>query len=122
MNIKSKMTKKTLDYLDKIIGDKLTFGNMLANIRECDGISQADFAKTLGVSRQYLCDVEHDRKIVSPKKAYEYAKKLGYCSETFIMLALQAELDSAGLPFDVEFAVKPKKRLAKLHNQLVAVR
>lgn len=109
----NKMSQETLNLIDEIIGEKLTFGNMLASIRQCEKITQADFSKILGISRQYLCNIEHDRKIVSPKKAYEYAKKLGYPSEVFIMLAIQAELDGAKLPFDIEFAVKFRKPYSK---------
>ena len=69
-------TKETLVLLDKLINEKVTFGSMIANIRECEEMSQTAFAKILGVSRHYLCDVEHDRKNVSAVMAYEYAKKL----------------------------------------------
>jgi transcriptional regulator with XRE-family HTH domain len=65
-------------------------------------------AKKLGISRQYLCDIEHGRRMVSPKKAFEYAKQLGYPAESFVLLAMQAELDTALLPFDVEISIKPK--------------
>ena len=33
----------------------------------CDKISQSEFARTLGVSRSHLCDVEKGRKVVSPE-------------------------------------------------------
>lgn len=93
----TKSTKETLALLDELIGEKLTFGNMLANIRECEEMSQTDFAKILGVSRHYLCDVEHDRKNVSAATAYEYAKKLGYSTKQFVRLALQGQIDRAGI-------------------------
>ena len=50
----TKTTKATINFLDKIINEKLTFGSMIANIRECDGLTQVEFAKKLGISRQYL--------------------------------------------------------------------
>lgn len=113
MHIKSKVTQTTLDKLDKIIGERLTFGNMICTIRECDDMTQAAFAKILGVSRQYLCDVEHDRKIVSAKTAYEYAEKLGYDAEQFVRLAIQSSLDNAGLEFDIEVQARRHKRTRK---------
>lgn len=93
----TKSTKDTLALLDEIIDEKLTFGNMLANIRECEEMSQSDFAKILGVSRHYLCDIEHDRKNVSATTAYAYAKKLGYSPKQFVRLALQGQIDRAGI-------------------------
>ena len=59
-------------------------------------------AKKLNISKQHLCDIERGRKPVSPKLAAEYALKLGYSEKQFIRLALQDELDRAGLLFSVE--------------------
>ena len=42
----------------------------------------------------YLSDIEHGRKLVSAKKAYEYAEILGYPFEEFLRLALQDEANS----------------------------
>jgi transcriptional regulator with XRE-family HTH domain len=63
----------------------------------CDELSQADYAKKLRVSRQYLCGLEHGRKNVSPKKAKEFAKKLGYSQEQFIAFAIQDALKLVGI-------------------------
>jgi transcriptional regulator with XRE-family HTH domain len=65
-------------------------------------MSQKDFAKKLKISAQYLCDVEKGRRVVSAKMAAEFAKKLGRHTQKFIKLALQDELTSAGLRFEVE--------------------
>jgi DNA-binding transcriptional regulator YiaG len=42
-------------------GSSLTLGGLILAIRRSDEISQLDFAYKLGVSKQYLCDLEHDR-------------------------------------------------------------
>lgn len=93
---------KSLAFLEKLTGKKMTLGNLLCSIRECDEMNQTDFAKKLKVSRQYLCDVERGRRIVSTKAAAEFAKKLGYSPMQFIRLAIQDELNKNGFHFDVE--------------------
>lgn len=98
----TKTTEKSLALLESISGKKLTLGNVLWSIRECEEETQAAFAKRLGLSRQYLCDLEHNRRGLSLKKAVKLAKKLGYSEEQFIRLALQDEVNREGLHFDVE--------------------
>jgi transcriptional regulator with XRE-family HTH domain len=102
MSIKSKMTKKTLKDMEKITGTKLTLGKLIWAIRQSDEISQVDFARKLKITRQHLCDIEHDRKSVSPRLAAKYAEILGYPKEQFIRLALQDLVNREGLNVDVE--------------------
>lgn len=97
MSIKSKMTQKALKDIENITGVKLTLGKLLWAIRNADDESQVDFAKKLDISKQQLCDIEHDRKIVSPKLAAQYAKILGYSKEEFIRLSLQDMINRDGL-------------------------
>lgn len=106
MIIKDRITLQTLKKIEKITGGELTLGKMLWSIRKCDEISQTDFAKKLGISTQHLCDLEHDRKSISPKLAARYAKILGYSKEQFIQLALQNSVDREGLEVQVEVAPK----------------
>ena len=105
MSIKSKITKKTLNDIEKITGIQLTFGKLLWSIREADDISQVEFSDRLKISRQHLCDIEHGRKSVSPKLAARYAGILGYSREQFIRLALQDLVDREGLNVQVEITV-----------------
>lgn len=105
----SKATEETLKTLEKISGRKLTIGSMLWSIRECDEISQTAFAKMLGISRQYLCDVEHDRKSISAKMAAQFADILGYSKSQFVRLAFQAELDRYSLQLQVEIYEDPRR-------------
>lgn len=102
MPINSKITKNTLKELEKITGGPLTLGKLIYSIRMSEEMTQVAFAKQLNISKQHLCDIEHGRKPVSPKLAAEYALKLGYSEKQFIRLALQDELDRAGLLFAVE--------------------
>jgi transcriptional regulator with XRE-family HTH domain len=110
MNIKSKVTEKTLKEIQKITGTKLTLGKLIWAIRQSDGDSQVVFAKKLKMKKQHLCDIEHERKSVSPSLAAEYAKRLGYSEEQFIRLALQDLVDREGLKVEVEIFSKRKPR------------
>ena len=96
------MSDKSIAFLQNLTGKKMTLGNLLWSIRECDEMSQVKFAKLLKVSRQYLCDVERGRRIVSTKTAADFANKLGYSPMQFIRLAIQDELNKNGFHFDVE--------------------
>lgn len=90
-----------LEFLESIDGP-VTLGGMIWSLRVCDEISQAAFAKTLGVSRSHLCDVEKGRKVVSPERAAAWAKILGFPPTVFVKLALQEQLDRAGVKMSVE--------------------
>jgi transcriptional regulator with XRE-family HTH domain len=96
------MSDRTLAFLEGITKRKLTISNLLLAIREGEEMTQKDFAKLLGVSAQYLCDVEHGRKIVTAKSAAIFAKKLGRPPLIFVRLALQDEIRKAGLKFEVD--------------------
>jgi transcriptional regulator with XRE-family HTH domain len=96
-NIKPKNNLKTLQQIEKITKSKLTLGKLILAIRKCENMTQVEFAKKLHCSKQHLCDVEHDRKNISPRMAANYAKILGYSQEQFIRLALQNIINRDGL-------------------------
>ncbi|MDX1902374.1 MAG: helix-turn-helix transcriptional regulator [Gammaproteobacteria bacterium] len=98
----TRMSDKSKAFLESLTGKKMTLGNLLWSIRESEEMSQAEFAKLLRVSRQYLCDIERGRRIVSTKAAAEFATKLGYSPKQFIRLAIQDDLHKNGFHFDVE--------------------
>lgn len=89
------------ELLESLYGP-VTLGGMLWSLRMCDEISQAEFAATLGVSRSHLCDVEKGRKVVSPERAAAWAETLGFPPTVFVKLALQEQLDRAGVKMNVE--------------------
>ncbi len=95
------MTIKAKEYLEKEQG-RLTLGRTLRAIRLGEEESQTDFASKLGISTQYLCDLEHGRKIVSAKKAKHFAIVLGYSQVQFIALAIQDSLEHDGIHMLVE--------------------
>ena len=86
-----------MQFLENLTGGRLTIAEILKTLRECDEVSQKDFATQLGISKQNLCDIEKGRKAVTPSRAAMFAKKLGYPPTAFIRIALQEELDRAGI-------------------------
>ena len=95
------MSTNARKYLENNVGT-LSLGKSLRAIRLGEEESQTHFAKKLGISVQYLCDLEHDRKIVSPKKAKALADILGLPAEQFVRLALQDSLNQYNIPMHVE--------------------
>ncbi|MNL32476.1 helix-turn-helix protein [compost metagenome] len=65
-------------------------------------LSQAGFAKKLGISVQSLCDLEKGRRIPSPSRAAKIAKKIGYPELALITLALRDSLYSEGFKYNVK--------------------
>jgi plasmid maintenance system antidote protein VapI len=90
-----------MEFFESLDGP-MTLGDMLCSIRMCDELSQAEFARMLGVSRSHICDVEKGRKVVSPERAAAWAKILGYPDTGFVKLALQERLDRAGVKMSVK--------------------
>ncbi len=88
--------------LERLSGGPLTFGRALASVRKCEELSQIECAKKLDVSKSHLCDIEKGRKTVSPERAAKWARVLGYPESVFVRLAIQDELDAAGLKYRVE--------------------
>jgi transcriptional regulator with XRE-family HTH domain len=98
----TKKTQESLQYIEGLIGHKLTLGSFIMSIRQGEEETQVAFAQKLGVSRQVLCDIEHDRRFISPKKAAEYANLLGYPEKEFVRLCLQDLIDRDGLKLEIE--------------------
>jgi transcriptional regulator with XRE-family HTH domain len=89
------------DLEQKILGGPLTFGAAVEALRVGEEISQADFARKLRVSRQYLCDVEKGRRLVSPEQAARFAKVFGHPPNVLVRLALQDAVRASGLKLKV---------------------
>ena len=97
----TKNTQDTIGFLEDLSGP-LTLGSMLQAIRKGEELSQVEFSTLLGVSKQYLCDIEHERRFISPKMAASFATKLGYSKEQFIRICLKDLLRRDGLSYRVE--------------------
>jgi antitoxin HigA-1 len=99
---KTKRKSEAMTLLEKLAGGPLTLGRAIESIRKGEGLSQDECAKKLRVSKSHLCDVEKGRKTVSPERAAKWARVLGYPESVMVRLALQGELDAAGLKYRVE--------------------
>lgn len=94
-------TKKNLSaarrYLTRLRGRELSFGEMIESLREADAVAQTTLARKLKISRAHLCDVEKGRRSVTPERAIQFAKALGYSVDQFVAVALEDQLRRAGL-------------------------
>ncbi len=88
-------------FIEKILGGPLSLGMALESIRRGEEMSQGEFARKIGISQQHLCDLEKGRRHVSPKRASQFAKKLGHPVEVFVKLALQDQVNQDGLKLKV---------------------
>jgi len=68
---------------------------------QAEEMSQVEFAKKLGISKQHLCDIEKGRKFVSPARAAKFAKILGHSERSFDALALQDVVNQGRLKLKV---------------------
>lgn len=80
----------------------LTLGSLLNAIRVGEEWSLADMAKKLAVPRSNVWEVEQGKRSISPALAAKWAQLLGRSSSVFVELALQAELDAAGIKLRVQ--------------------
>ena len=83
----------------------ITLGLFLSAFREAEGLSQAEYAKKLGLSRANLCDIEKGRRIASPERAAKIAKAMGVPETALIQLALQDKLREVNLDYKVELKI-----------------
>ncbi len=100
----TRIKSATMKYLEQTAGRPLTLGGLLESIRLGEEMSQAAFARKLGVSASHLCDIEKGRKVVSPERAARFARALGRSPEQFVRLSLQELVDEAGLKMKVDVA------------------
>ncbi len=86
--------------LEKDLG-KLTFGMFLRAARDAMGMSQAEMARRLKISRGTLCDIEKGRQLVSPTLASNIAAAAGLSEAVAIKACLQDQLNKAGIRLKV---------------------
>lgn len=92
--------RKSKDFSEferSVLGSELSFGMAVESLRMTENLSQSLFAKKLKVSKQYLCDVEKGRRLVSPEQAARFAKAFGHPPKVLVQLSLQDAVNAAGL-------------------------
>lgn len=85
-----------------LLGRTMSFGMALAGLRALHGLTQVAMARRIGMSKQHLCDIEKERRFVSPAKAAAIARRLGHPEAAFVRLALQDTVNQGGLKYKVE--------------------
>jgi len=81
---------------------KATFGALVMNIRESDNISQAELARRIGVTRQFLHAIENEKRAGNVDFAIKVAHSLGYPDNVFIEVCLNDLLRRSGVNKIVE--------------------
>ena len=101
MNTKSPDTINALD-ATQVVWNEMTFGGLVHSLRISDDITQVELAKPVGVSKQFLSDVEHNRKDVGIAFAKKISDALGYSIEPLIELLIRDQLRRQHLDYIVE--------------------
>lgn len=85
-------TKRDLGkHLDKLLGPR-TIASTIRSTRECAEMTQAELGLKMGVSKQYVCNVESGRRAVDVGQAIKFAKALGMLPEVFANIAVEESL------------------------------
>ncbi len=95
--------KETLDAIEATndIWEKMTFGGLIRSLRITDEIRQVELARKINVSKQFLSDVENNRKEVGISFAKKIADALGYPLEPLIELLIRDQLRRQKLNYSV---------------------
>lgn len=99
-------TKKKSSYSDELKKKygRVSFGRFLVAWRTSEEMSQAQFARKLGLSSANLCDLEQGRRIPSPSRARAIAKKLGLPEKGVVAIAIEDALAKEGMKYSVELS------------------
>ena len=92
-----------LDALERDFGS-LTVAKMLSSYRLGEEMTATLMAKKLGISPQLLCDFEKGRRPVSPRRAFEFGKRLDMLPEHWVEVALRDLLRSEKVDLKVSVA------------------
>lgn len=97
-------TNDSLNALEatKETGNEMTFGGLVRSLRVSDDITQIELANRVGVSKQFLSDVENNRKDVGIAFAKKVSDALGYSIEPLIELLIRDQLRRQHLNYVVE--------------------
>jgi transcriptional regulator with XRE-family HTH domain len=98
----TKRKSKAIKFLDKAIGSPMSFGSNLEAIRLGESLSQIALAKKLKISQAHLSQIEKGIKLVSPERAANFAKILGYSAITFVEFALHDQLRKANIKMKIQ--------------------
>ena len=101
MTIEKNKIKFGLSELQNLRGP-ITFARLLSSYRYAMNVSQVELSKKLNISRSNLCDLEKGRKIPSPGRAEDFAKKLKELPQYWVEVAVQDLLRTQKLKYIVK--------------------
>jgi transcriptional regulator with XRE-family HTH domain len=84
----------------------ISFGGLLKNYRECEEISQKDFAKILKITPQRLNDFEKHRRLPEIESAIKFARILKHSEAFFIQILFQDYLNKENIKLEVQIVKK----------------
>jgi transcriptional regulator with XRE-family HTH domain len=88
--------KRLSPILKEMLGD-MSFGDFLRSYRIANEFSQVAMAEKLGISKQELCDIEKNRKLVSIERGVLFAKILEHSEKLFLKYIIDDHLRRAGV-------------------------
>ena len=97
----TKQGNKSIDAITATqdVWDKMNFGGLIRSLRMSDELSQVELAEMLDVSKQFLSDVEHNRKEVGIAFAKKVSSVLGYSIEPLLELLIRQQLKRQNLNY-----------------------
>jgi transcriptional regulator with XRE-family HTH domain len=98
---KRKQNFSTIEDLEKEFGPR-SVGRVLKAFREADDMSQAEFARRLGISRANLCDIEKGRKQVSAARAAKFANVIGMPEAVLVRYVFEEQIRAGKLKLKVQ--------------------
>ena len=110
MSIKkiNKKRKSATQRLEEKYGEP-SFSDLLVAHRKCEGFSQVELARKLGMSRQNLCDLEKGRTTPSLERIEKISSYLGVSSIPFIEAVMKDFLKRRHKDLSLKIVVKNKK-------------
>ena len=90
-------------YFQQKFGD-LTFGKLIWSLRKSEELTQLDLAELLGVTKQYISQLEKGDRLASVEQAARLAKIFKMNPEIFVIRALQDQIHRAGLKILIKSA------------------
>ena len=93
----TKSSIESLELIDNILGNRLTFGSALKANRLAEEMTQEQLGRKAKVSRQYIHQLETGARNPSVEQAVRFSRIFGMLEDQFIVLALQAQLTDAGI-------------------------
>src|SRR3972149_2970751 len=98
--MRTKKKSDAMKFLEGLVGE-LTFGGLIEAMRQAEEMSQVEFAKKLGISKQHLCDIEKRRKFVSPERAAKFARIVEHSKKYFMNVGIKYKYNPGGLKLKV---------------------